>query len=1321
MTLAMERSARFLALGLFAAAVLFFFGIHPVHAATCTWTGLGGDSNWSTAGNWSCTSGTRPVTSSTVVFDSTGTANATINSTNYTGYSGTVAVFQINAGYTGTITVARSSVQSFNVSGAFTQNEAASTFNGATTALTFGSFSLSNGTFTSTSGILQMNGNFTYSGGTFTANSGTVQFNPSSSALAISGAVTFYNLTVASFGTSSSLSFPAGATTTVTNIFRAGTTNNNPIRAVTLKSSSGGVQATLAFTGTVFGLQDVEVQDINNTGTTLNCFIRCTDLTNNSGFVFGEPNVAISNISGDTTEAGGTATFTVTLTGEPTADVILGLTSSDTTEGTVSPSSLTFTGGSGGNWATPQTVTVTGVNDALNDGAITYSIVTAALSSADSRFSGINPRNVTVINDDNDTPADVVDFDNSSDFSQEDVAAELNIGWFEHDYYGHGVLKTTSGGSAVDLTGTKVVPGCAVTVGLDTYTITRVWTGATGEVTVTDASMTDPETLDGTITSDVVGSIHCAESASIGAELHQNFLFNNEFASTASSPSATYDSTDNRIFGDTGSAGVMSSLGGLSSSSLTRGAGAASHIALDTSRDYVWYANKTANTVTVFDATDGSYPLGAHTLGDNTFATCTGPDSAVYDGTNDAIWVLCKTSGVVAKLEELNPGTGASITTVDLETVSGGAFGSVNGGTNSTRGLVYDSTDDTIWAIIQDGQTAVAIDAAAATPKFTTLAASSFLIPGFTSDFNNDSDPVFDASRDQIWVLNAQCHSTYDDSITRIDASTGEVLAQYLVSDCPTSATIDATNDVIYIASGNNGSFTELRLSDGSNVGRHPGNQDSIYGGINVTSNQDVWIGDGFGDSKIRQFVRNGVPTNQYYSMITGGAGEIDSSTWTGITSAAATEELDGGHAYYAVSFDGGDDFKVFTSSAWRTIATNQSSVDGGVDLNWYYIDDSDTWHASPNNSAAGALSYAMANGATKNRTLDSTGLAALTSGNWSAAGGFTAGTLDLGATLFTPDMHSAPVVQSVTFTETTGGGGGGGGGHSVLITPTVAPSNLSIRVNSGASCTTLGNVTLTLAASNVSSVSLVQDGRSDSSSFSFVPDSSSYTIGSDGARVYTMTKPWTLVGADGTVTLIATMSGSGGTEEAQTSIKLDTVSGCASASSGTGSDTGTGTGSTGGGSFFPGEFVRSPSFPTVYYVTPEFTRRPFPNAQTFFTYADNFDQVVWVSDDLLPTLPVDVPMLPKSGVVLVKIQSLVEVYAIEDNPANDHSPLLRYIPDEATAAALYGANWSDDIIDVEPTYWQLFSFGSNMTVNDRPSLSIIKTRQRLSDLQNAQ
>jgi large repetitive protein len=110
--------------------------------------------------------------------------------------------------------------------------------------------------------------------------------------------------------------------------------------------------------------------------------------------------ITVSAISAHTTETGGTATFTVVLATQPADDVTIGLSSNDLSEGTVSPASLTFTSA---NWSTPQLVTVTGVDDFVDDGDITYSIVTAAATSSDSNYSGRNANDVTVVNDDNDT------------------------------------------------------------------------------------------------------------------------------------------------------------------------------------------------------------------------------------------------------------------------------------------------------------------------------------------------------------------------------------------------------------------------------------------------------------------------------------------------------------------------------------------------------------------------------------------------------------------------------------------------------------------------------------------------------------------------------------------------------------------------------------------------------------------------------------------------------------------------------------------------------------------------------------------------------
>lgn len=102
-----------------------------------------------------------------------------------------------------------------------------------------------------------------------------------------------------------------------------------------------------------------------------------------------------------TTESGGTATFTMVLTSQPTASVSIGITSDLLTEGTVSPASVTF---STVNWSTPRTITITGVNDLVADGDRLFHIVNAAATSSDPQYNALDPADVSVVNADNDTP-----------------------------------------------------------------------------------------------------------------------------------------------------------------------------------------------------------------------------------------------------------------------------------------------------------------------------------------------------------------------------------------------------------------------------------------------------------------------------------------------------------------------------------------------------------------------------------------------------------------------------------------------------------------------------------------------------------------------------------------------------------------------------------------------------------------------------------------------------------------------------------------------------------------------------------------------------
>jgi Calx-beta domain-containing protein len=91
-----------------------------------------------------------------------------------------------------------------------------------------------------------------------------------------------------------------------------------------------------------------------------------------------------------------TATFTVVLKSQPLGTVTISLSSDTPTEGTVSPETLSFTAA---NWNTPQTITVTGVDDGTMGMMTPYKIVTDAASSAmDASYNGLNPVDVACIN-----------------------------------------------------------------------------------------------------------------------------------------------------------------------------------------------------------------------------------------------------------------------------------------------------------------------------------------------------------------------------------------------------------------------------------------------------------------------------------------------------------------------------------------------------------------------------------------------------------------------------------------------------------------------------------------------------------------------------------------------------------------------------------------------------------------------------------------------------------------------------------------------------------------------------------------------------------
>ncbi|MYE85171.1 MAG: hypothetical protein F4X31_02860, partial [Gammaproteobacteria bacterium] len=113
-------------------------------------------------------------------------------------------------------------------------------------------------------------------------------------------------------------------------------------------------------------------------------------------------------------EAGGAGTYTVGLNTEPAHDVTVAVTSGDATAATVDKAggsagasqTLTFTAGDSGNWAAAQTITVTGVDDAVDNANDRREVTIAhAASSTDTDYAIADAGSVTVTVTDDDGSA----------------------------------------------------------------------------------------------------------------------------------------------------------------------------------------------------------------------------------------------------------------------------------------------------------------------------------------------------------------------------------------------------------------------------------------------------------------------------------------------------------------------------------------------------------------------------------------------------------------------------------------------------------------------------------------------------------------------------------------------------------------------------------------------------------------------------------------------------------------------------------------------------------------------------------------------------
>ena len=140
--------------------------------------------------------------------------------------------------------------------------------------------------------------------------------------------------------------------------------------------------------------------------------------------------VEVTQTDVQTSESGDTASISFVLETQPTSNVTIGLRLSDTTEGSLSISQITFTPE---NWDAAQTITITGEDDGLVDGDVTYQLIIDNLISDDIIFNDLEVNNVTLTNIDNE-----VDSDGDGFFDYQDAFPIDPSEWLDTDNDGVG-------------------------------------------------------------------------------------------------------------------------------------------------------------------------------------------------------------------------------------------------------------------------------------------------------------------------------------------------------------------------------------------------------------------------------------------------------------------------------------------------------------------------------------------------------------------------------------------------------------------------------------------------------------------------------------------------------------------------------------------------------------------------------------------------------------------------------------------------------------------------------------------------------------------
>ena len=122
------------------------------------------------------------------------------------------------------------------------------------------------------------------------------------------------------------------------------------------------------------------------------------------------------------------------------------------------------------------------------------------------------------------------------------------------------------------------------------------------------------------------------------------------------------------------------------------------------------------------------------------------------------------------------------------------------------------------------------------------------------------------------------------------------------------------------------------------------------------------------------------------------------------------------------------------------------------------------------------------------------------------------------------------------------------------------------------------------------------------------------------------------------------------------------------------------------------GDLIMGETLSTVYYYGSDGQRYSFPNEKTFFSWYEDFDGVVEISDEDLADITLAGNIVYRPGSRWIKIESDEKTYAV----AADGS--IHWIESEEVAEGLAGSDWNTFIDDVPDVFFVDYTVGDSLT-----------------------